>query len=256
MPPICSNRVSTSAPCSVHGPCPLETTMIYLHLTQKGKSLCSASMKIMRGLTSCLLLPPSSPPTLQSISSAIPILPASHHKALDAICHAEPALYAIASLPAKLWTTSSHRSCLWQSARSAVSASESGAVVAQPTRYTAARAVLPDHLHRARSATTLLPLTSPAGVPGPVLGFITGSQTPRQRATLHWHNPARFHRHPAYLGPTTAISSSHPLHRPWRWTLTGVRHGCLQEPTSMSPCEPCRRSSALSSNKRCAPPAA
>jgi len=121
----------------------------------------------------------------------------------------------------KVWTTSSHRPCLWPSTRSTVSASASRAVVAQSTRYPAAWAVLPDHLHRVRSAAPLVPLTSQAGLPEPVLGLFTGPQTPCQRPALPRHDSARLSWHPAYLGPTIAISSPHPLHRPWRRTLTG-----------------------------------
>ena len=136
---------------------------------------------------------------------------------------AAPAPTAPASLPAN--AVNSTTPSLMPAASApvhSVSTQKARAVVPQPTRQTAARAVLPDHLHRARSPPPLLSLPSQAGLPGPVQGVFTSSQTPRPRAALHRHRSARLYRYPAHLGPPAPVSSPYPLHGPGRRTLTGA----------------------------------
>ena len=138
-----------------------------------------------------------------------------------------------------LATAALHRSCLWQAALSTVSASSGRAVVAHPTRYTAARTVLPEHLHRARSAAPLCRSHPRLALPDPVHGSHRRSNaSPTPRASSAQRCPAL----PVSCIPggdngpiiPTSMTSSLAADSP-----RSVRHGCLHEPTSLSPCERC-----------------
>src|SRR5262249_50487373 len=121
----------------------------------------------------------------------------------------------------KLWTTPPSLACLRPSPLSPVSAPEGAAVAPPPTPPTAPRTVLPHHLSPPRTPAPLLPLSSPAGLPGHVQGVVGSPQTPRPRCPLPRHCSPRFYGYPAYLGPTAPVSSPHPLHGPRRRTLQG-----------------------------------
>jgi integrase/recombinase XerD len=83
------------------GQAQLETTLISRHLPPKGQEDAVPRLhEVRRGLASCFLFPTSSPPTLQSILSALPSCRPRTTRPWTPSATAAPAPLALASLPA------------------------------------------------------------------------------------------------------------------------------------------------------------
>jgi hypothetical protein len=135
----------------------------------------------------------------------------------------------------KRWPTSSHRSCLWESALSAGSTPPHPTLAPAPTRQAGARSPFPHHLHPSRAPESLLPLSSQARLPKPVPGRLRGPQKTGPRCALDRHRPAWLYWRLTHLGPATPVSSPSPLPRPGRWTLQAARSMATFKPPVLCP---------------------